>query len=152
MNTDTKIKHAQKVLLNANVFFGSGGDPEDIELDRTINLNDTFAWALAYGLEVADEDMLEVYDLFINYGWCGIYYWAAEKDGWKKSEFYDITRMIEFVRKEEKIKKEVPDSNKRAYFKAVYTLGAGESKHSGNGTQKHSFIRSIKNFLTKATN
>jgi hypothetical protein len=65
----------------------------------------------------------EVARLFWNYGWCGILYWMSERHDQMKSEFHDINRFVEFVRREEDIRKEVPDSSERAYVKREYVLG-----------------------------
>lgn len=96
---------------------------EDDSTSRTLNMNDTFGRALAYGELVSDEDMIEVAELFCRYGYHGLTYWCAEKEGWSRSEFEDITRGIEFVRQEEKIMTKYPDSSERAYKKVKYTLG-----------------------------
>ena len=40
-----------------------------------------------------------------------------------RSEFRDINRFVEFVRNEERLKKDVPNSSRRAYKKMTYTLG-----------------------------
>ena len=54
---------------------------------------------------VSDEELPKVANLFWNYGWCGILYWASKKNNGMKSEFFDNNRFIEFVENEEKIMK-----------------------------------------------
>lgn len=88
-----------------------------------LNLNDVFGWGCADGEEITDEDLDEVTRLFIQYGWCGLLYWASKKRGGCRSEFKDINRFIEFVAREEAIITEQPDSSKRAYLAKSYTLG-----------------------------
>jgi hypothetical protein len=39
-----------------------------------------------------------------------------------RSEFEDINRFVDFVRQEEQVRKDVPESTKRAYKKVSYTL------------------------------
>lgn len=138
MSNKESIEWARDILERAVVFYHThkdveeaqraGESPEEIiEMQhslQTLNMNDTWAWALGYGVKVADEELPELARLFIAYGYCGILYWVAEKDGWKRSEFEDITRFVQFVREEEKIRKEVPQSNARAYAKRGYILGS----------------------------
>jgi len=114
------IDQARKLLDAAGVFFEP--DEDEPEFKQMLNLNDVWAWACADGEHVADEELPAVAELFYRYGWCGILYWVAEKNGCK-SEFKDNNRFIEFVRHEERIRKEVPDSNRRAYFAASYAVG-----------------------------
>jgi hypothetical protein len=82
-----------------------------------------WCWACADSEYVPDEKLPEVGQLFMDYGWCGILYWGSEQYGGMKSEFYDINRFIEFVRQEEKIKKKISSSTKRAYKKISYRIG-----------------------------
>lgn len=88
-----------------------------------INMNDVWAWALSDGEYINNENEIkEIAKLFKDYGWCGILYWVSKKNNGMRSEFYDNNRMIEFVENEERIKKEVPDYNERAYHKTSYTI------------------------------
>ena len=118
---------AREFLKNAGVFFYD--DPSELNegdsvvLLQTINTSDTWAWACADGEYVPDEELPEVARLYHWYGWCGILYWASERNKQMSSEFRDVNRFIEFVRNEEGIRKEVPDDSKRAYAKREYTLG-----------------------------
>ena len=96
---------------------------DDDDETRMLNMNDTFGWALAYSELVPDDKMIEVATLFWRYGHHGLTYWCAELQGWEKSEFHDITRGIQFVRMEEKLRKDVPNTDKRAYKKLKYKLG-----------------------------
>lgn len=50
-------------------------------------------------------------------------YWHSIQEKDMRSEFHDNNRAIDFVRNEERIRKEVPDYNKRAYYKTKYVLG-----------------------------
>jgi len=119
---------ARELLRAAVVFFYD--DPSHLDEDespdllQTINLSDTWAWACADGEHVPDDELPEVARLFSSYGWCGILYWASERNEQQKSEFCDINRFIEFVRNEEAIRKEEPKDSKRAYAKRQYTIGA----------------------------
>lgn len=88
-----------------------------------LNMNDTWCWASAWGEEVPDEKAKELAELIWWYGHAGVLYWVSEQHGQMRSEFEDNNRAIDFVRQEEKIKKEVPDSTKRAYAKRSYTIG-----------------------------
>jgi hypothetical protein len=118
------IEEARAVLQRSGCLYDRDySDPEDDTPEQTINLNDTWAWAYACCQEIKDDELIEVAELFRRYGYCGLLYWAANKQDIKRSEFEDITRFIDFVRNEEAIRKEVPDSNKRAYAKREYTLG-----------------------------
>jgi hypothetical protein len=137
MNTEK----ARQMLRAAGVFYF---DEESELLEdegpkwlQTLNMNDTWGWALADCEYVSDEELSEVGDLFFKYGWCGILYWVSEKRGGMKSEFADINRFIEFVRNEENIIKEIPSSSKRAYIAMVYTIGNDEK---GKNNDKESQI------------
>ena len=113
---------ARNFLKAAGVFFEADED-EDPKWDQTINLNDTWMWACAAAEYVSDEELPEVARLFWHYGWCGILYWASEKNDHCQTEFSDNNRFIEFVRKEEVIRAEEPSSTKRAYMKRRYEIG-----------------------------
>jgi hypothetical protein len=118
------IASARKLLEDAQVFFGRFEEDDDPKWDQTINLNDAMYWGCADGEYVADEELVRVAELFWNYGWCGILYWVAvEKRGGETPEFLDVKRMIEFVKREEELKKQEPNPSKRAYAKYSYTLG-----------------------------
>lgn len=107
------------LLRAAKVFYTSD--------DRSINMNDTFGWGMAYGPNVSDDQLVIVADLFWRYGNAGLNYWCTihpdEEERVSGSEFEDIQRSINFVRHEEKLRLSGMDSDKRAYHKLVYTLG-----------------------------
>ncbi len=117
-------KSALDLLNAAQVFY-------DIESDdraaRSLNMNDTFGWALAYGPYVPDESLLEVAELFWRYGSAGLYYWCTicpdEDERIGGSEFEDIQRAIDFVCHEEELRKSGMSHSERAYHKLTYTLG-----------------------------
>jgi hypothetical protein len=88
-----------------------------------LNMNDTWCWASAWGEDVPDDKIEELADLIWWYGNAGVLYWVSEQHGQMRSEFHDINRFVDFVRNEERLKKEVPNSSKRAYKKLTYTLG-----------------------------
>jgi len=114
---------ARKLLTIADVFFPIDDD-DDPKFAQTINMNDVWGWAIADCEYVPDESLPEVASLFFRYGWAGILYWVSERHNGMKSEFHDINRFIGFVRNEERIRAEFPDSSRRAYAKQTYTLGA----------------------------
>lgn len=116
------LEEAKTLLTCSNVFFGDT-DRDDPRWNQTINLNDVWGWACSDCEYVEDHEMIEVATLFFHYGWNGILYWISQKRGGIKSEFHDVNRGIEFVKKEEQIKKDEPSTTKRAYTKVVYTLG-----------------------------
>lgn len=114
------IEQARALLNAANVFF----EDDDMEgFEQVLNMNDVWGWACADAQAVPDDKLIEVAELFWRYGWCGILYWVIQQGEWGPSEFLDNNRFIDFVRHEEKLRKEVPDSSTRAYKKLVYTLG-----------------------------
>lgn len=95
---------------------------------HTLNQNDTWGWALAWGVPVSDDKLVEVADLYWKYGYCGILYWVSEQNDKMKSEFHDVNRAIEFVRNEERIIKTISEkhpgnSSALAYHKESYTIG-----------------------------
>ena len=115
------IEQARTLLKAADVFF----EIDDEKLpdgEQMLNMNDVWAWALAMGETVKDEELPELAELFWNYGYCGILYWVSQKNNCMRSEFYDNNRMIEFVEQEEKIKLDFPDHNARAYKKVTYKI------------------------------
>ena len=79
-------------------------------------MNDTWGWALAWAEQVPDSEIKTVAKLYKCWGWAGLLYWTSEQNNQMKSEFFDNNRMIEFVRKEEKLKKDIPNSSERAYL------------------------------------
>ena len=114
-------EQAIAMLEAADVFYGP--DDEDEDSARTLNMNDTFGWAVGFGDFVPEHKLLEVADLFRRYGRAGLIYWTSERYEQMRSEFEDVNRAIAFVRQEEKVRRDVPDSSKRAYHKHSYTLG-----------------------------
>lgn len=118
MTVDT----ARALLVAADVFCGP--DNEDPTMAQTLNMNDVWGWATAWGEYVPDSELVEVAQLFYSYGWCGILYWMSERHGHMRSEFEDINRFVDFVRQEEALTKEIPNSSSRAYAKRTYTLGS----------------------------
>lgn len=116
-------KDALRLLENAGVFYEDDTDSPT----HTLNMNDTWCWASAWGEEVPDDALVEVAQLFWRYGNAGLLYWVSKKHNGMRSAFYDNNRAIEFVENEERIRREVPDSDKRAYHKESYII-AGEKK------------------------
>jgi len=119
-NLDTNA--ARDLLQMAGLFFELDED-DPPELDQMLNMNDVWAWACADGEEVPDDELPRLATLFYRYGWCGVLYWVSERNENMRSEFCDNNRHIDFVRHEEAIRKEFPNSNKRAYAKRTYTIG-----------------------------
>jgi len=97
-------------------------EPSEEGNGHFINMNDVWGWACADGIEVTDENVERIAELYDQYGFGGLLYFQAGET--ESSEFHDNNRFLEFVRNEERIRKEVPDSNKRAYHKESYTIGA----------------------------
>lgn len=118
------IDEARDLLTKAGVFCSP--DDEDPEFAQTLNMNDTWAWACADGEFVPDAELPRVAELFYRYGNCGLLYWVSERNNKMRSEFHDINRFIDFVRQEEAIREEVPDSSTRAYLKRGYLIGVFE--------------------------
>lgn len=121
---------ARELLSKAGLFFYDNrkqldefGDGNDSELLQTLNLNDVWGWAVADGEYIPDENLAEAAELFYRYGNCGILYWVSERRGGERSEFRDVNRFIDFVREEEKLRREIPNPSKRAYKKITYALG-----------------------------
>jgi len=110
------IDEARKLLRDADIF-------DNEAPPQTINMNDQWSWACADCQRVPDDTVCAVAELFFRYGWCGVLYWVSERNGGMLSEFHDNNRFIEFVRREEQIRKEIPGSTKRAYHKAKYEIG-----------------------------
>jgi len=114
------IEDARKLLMVAGVFFSSDEEEDGYQ---TLNMNDVWCWACAWGEPVSDEELPEVARLFIQYGEAGLLYWVSERHDQMRSEFEDNNRFIDFVRNEERIRREEPDWDKRGYYKSSYTLG-----------------------------
>lgn len=96
-------------------------DPEENQEGRHfILMNDVWGWAWADEFEINDENICEVAKLYDSYGFCGLLYYQSKER--KSSEFTDNNRIIQFVQNEERIKKEEPNHNKRAYYKASYII------------------------------
>jgi hypothetical protein len=125
MRDAEELVNARKLLEASGLFLT---EEEDDVVGLWLNLSDTFGWACADSEEITDNDLLEVANLFRDYGWCGLLYWASEKRGGELTEFADNNRFIEFVKKEEQIKRDVPQSTKRAYHRVSYTIGVEEPK------------------------
>lgn len=113
------IEESRKLLRAVGVFYDSDEDEGE---SQTLNMNDTWGWACAWGEHVPDEELPEVARLFWAYGWPGVLYWTSERHDKMTSEFYDINRMVEFVRNEERIRAEHPGASDRAYFKTSYEI------------------------------
>lgn len=111
------ISSDQSMLLSSGYCF------QDEDGGLSLNMNDTWAWALSWCPKVPKEQIEEVATLFKKYGFAGLLYWNSKQNEDMRSEFHDINRYIDFVANEERITKEVPDYNKRAYHKASYTIG-----------------------------
>ena len=92
----------------------------------TINMNDTWGWALAWGVSVPKDKLGEVARLFRLYGLAGLTYWHSCQEGNMRSEFKDVNRAIDFVRHEEEFIKNSKSSSERAYKNLIYTLGEVE--------------------------
>jgi hypothetical protein len=117
---------AKALLDAADVFYGIDEDDPDEsgpEYQNILNMNDVWGWALAWGEKVPDEQLIEVAELFWNYGWPGLLYWMSCRHKNMRSEFQDNNRAIEFVRNEERIKAAHPDSSALAYHQESYTIG-----------------------------
>ncbi len=129
------IEEARKLLEAANVFYYNESEKECAdswpEESQILNQNDVWGWAMSWGEKIQDEELPEVAMLFSNYGWCGLLYWTSEKHNQMRSEFEDNNRYIDFVRNEERIRKEVPDHNKRAYHKESYILPSPSVESEG---------------------
>ena len=118
---ERQIENARALLVAAGVFYGL--DEDNLQSAQTLNMNDTWGWATAWGEYVPDEKLVEVMDLFCSYGTCGLLYWVSEQHHQMRSEYEDINRFIDFVRQEEALRKAESSSSKRAYKKITYTLG-----------------------------
>jgi len=118
---------AENFLRTARAFYWDDPDTEEGNAHRCLNMNDTFAWALAYGPYVDDDQLIPVAELCWRYGNAGLNYWCTvcpdKADRIEASEFEDVQRGIDFVRHEEELRLNGGPSHKRAYKKLVYTLG-----------------------------
>lgn len=110
-------------LSAAGIFF----DDDDGMGPQCINLNDTLYWGCADCQQVPDECLVEVASLMWSYGWAGVLYWVMQRRPNERPEFEDVRRWIEFVRQEEAIREREPKPSRRAYLKAVYTIGEQDS-------------------------
>lgn len=119
------IDEAKKLLGAAGVFFDADDLKEDPETFNryVLNMNDVWGWACAYCEGVQEDELPELALLFFNYGWAGILYWVSKKNNNMRSEFLDVNRHIDFVRHEEELVNQFPDSSTRAYKNITYTLG-----------------------------
>ncbi|MGH9369696.1 MAG: hypothetical protein ACRD3M_18750 [Thermoanaerobaculia bacterium] len=115
---------ARQLLTLAGVFYEP--DDEIKEYAQTLNMNDVWGWATAWGQYVPDSELPRVGELFYRYGWCGILYWMSEQHEQMRSEFLDVNRFVDFVRQEEKLREAEPSFSKRAYKKIEYSLGSGK--------------------------
>jgi hypothetical protein len=118
------IEESRKLLQQAGVFYCNSEfelDGEDSSNLQTLNMNDVWAWATAWGEYISNEELPEVAELFCSFGFAGILYWMSEKYDKMQSEFHHFNRMIEFVRKEKEIKVEFGD--KYIFGKISYTIG-----------------------------
>jgi hypothetical protein len=129
---ETPIERA-RLLLN-DCFFGF--DDEEPEQAQTLNMNDVFGWALAWGEYVSDAELLAVADLYKRYGFCGLVYWVSQKHEGMRSEFEDINRFIDFVNHEEALRMECPDDSNRAYKRISYVLGSRDVIHRDAAVSK----------------
>ena len=120
-------EEALELLKQAKVFYDNEPKSHDGIAYYFLNMNDTFAWALAYGASVAEDQLETVAELFWHYGQAGLNYWCTihpeEDERMIKSEFEDIQRSIDFVKYEEELRLGGKSSDERAYCKLVYTLG-----------------------------
>jgi hypothetical protein len=89
----------------------------------TLNMNDTWGWALSWLPDVPKDEIPAVARLFRNYGAAGLKFWHSRKENNMRSEFADVNREIDFVRHEEEIVASTKSSSERAYKKVAYTLG-----------------------------
>ena len=110
--------NAKRILLLAEVCYPR----KWTEGKFVLNMNDVWCWASGWGEEIPDDKLVEVATLLTEYGWPGLLYWVSEKHDGMRSEFHDNNRFIDFVRREERLKKSVPNSTKRAYKRISYTL------------------------------
>ena len=115
-----KIEEARQLLTQAGLFFydDENNDPSP---KNYLNLKMRAIWACSDTEFVPDEEMLELRRLFLNYGFCGVYYWVFKQRGLDAVEFADVNRFVQFVREEEAIRAECPSGS--AYLRRSYTVG-----------------------------
>ena len=118
--TPQQIDEARQYLVATDCVYGK--DDDTPRGDQVLNMNDVWAWATAWGEFIPNEELPVVADLVRRYGWCGALYWVSARHENMRSEFEDINRFVAFVRAEEAIRTEVPNSSERAYLKRSYTL------------------------------
>lgn len=121
------IEKCKKLLSDAGLFYWTADEideDDDPDMLQTLNMNDTWAWAAAFGQYVPDDKIKEVADLFQTYGFCGVLYWVSEQNNQMESEFSHVNRMVQFVRTEEALRKSVDSRSQYAYLKRTYTLSA----------------------------
>ena len=132
------IDEARDLLLKVGLF--SDVDEDDPpSLKQTLNMNDIWCWACADSQYVPDDKLQELTGLFFLYGWAGVLFWVSEQNNGRRSEFHDNNRFIDFVRTEENLRKDIPNSSKRAYTKVMYTLGlplTGEENEDYRSNEK----------------
>jgi hypothetical protein len=103
------IEVAREFLRCAQAFVCNS--PDELDDDdspdflQTLDMSDTWAWACADGEMVPDDKLPEVAQLCSEYGYCGLLYWVSEQRNQCRSEFADINRCVEFVRREEAIRR-----------------------------------------------
>lgn len=139
---------ARELLYAANVFFDELDEEDYDEKEdgprQMLNMNDTWCWACAEGMVVKDSDLAEVARLFVFYGHNGLNYWYSENNGNMESEFEDIKRGVDFVRREEGLIKAMPSSSQRAYKKYKYTLGRDSFGRWWRKKKRRLFFRRIR--------
>ena len=89
---------------------------------KYINMNDVWGWAYSVAIVLTDENVVRIAELYDNYGFAGLLYFQVESGEFFHSEFEDNNRRIQFVANEERILKEQPSSNNRAYYKTSYQI------------------------------
>jgi hypothetical protein len=97
-------------------------DNEETPKYRCITMNDVWGWACSDGIDLTDDNVVRIAELYNRYGFGGFLYYQVEIGEWSGSEFTDNNRFIQFVAQEETVRRLVPDSNKRAYHKTEYTI------------------------------
>ena len=115
---------AKKLLSDAGLFYYPIGTCEEKDDEQVLNMNDTWFWASAFGQKVDDSEILDVCRLFVDYGFCGVLYWVSEKNEKMEAEFSHVNRMVQFVRNEERVRKEHSTLSEYAYAKAEFIISA----------------------------
>lgn len=132
---DYAIKHSTRLM--AMVEEAEAGMSDDLALllasegfhlgedgKLSMNMNDTWAWASSWSVAVCSDQVAEVASLFRTYGRAGLMYWHSCQENDMRSEFHHYNRAVEFVRNEERIRKETPGSSELAYRQVEYVIGA----------------------------